>query len=250
MSSAHTVTYRKPRPPAQEHPAPYNPKVLAVMASFLEPGMRVLDPMAGVGRIHLLRGVETWGVELEPEWAGQHQRTLVGDCRRLPFPSESFDAIAVSPVYGNRMSDHHDARDASKRHTYRHCLGRPLSAGNSGQLQWGDLYREFHADHAWPEAVRVLRPGGFFLLNVSDHIRQDKREHVAIWHRDTLVALGLEELRWKPVGTQRQRHGANGRQRVDSEEVIVLGKPYDEWLQEELTPARPLANVVVKGGVL
>ena len=73
--------------------------------------------------------------------------TVVGDARALPFADASFHAIATSPCFGNRMADHHEARDPSVRHTYRHRLGRPLSEGSAGALQWGPAYREFHERH-------------------------------------------------------------------------------------------------------
>lgn len=52
------------------HPAKYNDDILAVIAGHLRKGWKVLDPMAGVGRVHdlaVLAGVRTWGVELEAD---------------------------------------------------------------------------------------------------------------------------------------------------------------------------------------
>jgi hypothetical protein len=49
-------------------------------------------------------------------------------------------------------------------------LGRPLTPGNSGALQWGEEYRALHVA-VWTECRRVLKPGGIFVLNVKDHIR-------------------------------------------------------------------------------
>src|SRR5437868_9381022 len=103
----------------------------------------VLDPFAGVGGIHTLAALgiaHTVGVELEPECALQHPRNIVGSALALPFPDDTFDAIVTSPCYGNRMADHHDAKDASRRNTYTHALGRPLAFANAGSLQWGDSY--------------------------------------------------------------------------------------------------------------
>ena len=85
---------------------------------------------------------EFYGYEIEPEWAEQARAagciTTTGDSRQMHYPDAMFDAICTSPTYGNRMADHHEARDASPRHTYRHVLGRPLTPGNSGALQWGE----------------------------------------------------------------------------------------------------------------
>jgi hypothetical protein len=83
-------------------------------------------------------------VELEPEWASQHPRTMVGDARALPLPDATFDMVVTSPTYGNRMTDHHNAKDGSRRITYTHNLGRTLTPGNSGAMQWGEDYRQLH----------------------------------------------------------------------------------------------------------
>ena len=48
-------------------------------------------------------------------------------------------------------------------------------------MQWGDAYRSFHVK-AWREAWRVLRPGGRFVLNIKDHIRNGERMPVTDWH--------------------------------------------------------------------
>jgi tRNA G10 N-methylase Trm11 len=84
----------------------------------------------------------------------------------LPFADASIDAIVTSPTYGNRLADHHRASDPLLRRSYTHDLGRPLHSENSGAMQWGDAYRAFHR-RAWAEAVRVLKPGGRFVLNVK-----------------------------------------------------------------------------------
>jgi hypothetical protein len=64
------------------HPARFTSTILDTLARLIPPGSRVLDPFAGTGRIHELP-CETWGVELEPEWANMHPRTIVGNARHL-----------------------------------------------------------------------------------------------------------------------------------------------------------------------
>jgi len=207
------------------HPACYSRAVLAVIERHLPLEGLVLDPFAGTGRVHqLATGTRpTVGVELEPEWAAWHPDTLLGDATRLPFADRCFDAIATSPAYGNRMADHHEAKDDSRRHTYRHTLGRPLHRNNAGALQWGDRYRVVHW-FAWLEAVRVLRPGGRLVVNVSDHFRKGQLQPVARWHLEILEALGLFCLAVEEVPTPRLRHGANGGLRADHEIVAVFTK--------------------------
>lgn len=182
--------------------------------------------MAGAGGVHALReyGYETVGVEIEPEWVHMSPFTQVGNALALNFDDEAFDAIVVSPCYGNRLADKHKAKDDSVRRSYTHDLGRELSGNNSGALQWGDAYREFHID-AWFEAVRVLKYGGRFLLNISDHIRGGVRQPVTAWHINQLTTycdLALVDI--VHVGTPRLRQGSNSKARVDGEFVVVLQK--------------------------
>lgn len=212
----------------QAHPAKYSAGLVELFASLLDGHRRVLDPFAGSGRIHGMRdfgSFDTVGVEIEPEWADLSPHTLCGSALDLPFEDNEFDAISTSPTYGNRMADHHHARDGSVRHTYRHTLGRPLSPDNSGQMQWGDRYRVFH-EQAWGEATRVLRPGGKFVLNVKDHVRRGQLQPVTGWHTTHLMGLGYELLHLLGHAAPGLRCGSNGSARAgNSEVVVVLRKP-------------------------
>lgn len=209
------------------HPARFTPAILDRLAELVPAGSLVLDPFCGTGRVHELAarcGARTIGAELEPEWAAMTNRTAVADATALPFPAATFDVVATSPAYGNRLADHHEARDGSVRHSYRHTLGRPLHPRNAGAMQWGEPYRELHR-RAWREAVRVLRPRGTFLLNVSDHVRRGAVVPVTAWHLDTLGTAGLVVVERHEISTSRLRFGANATARVGCETVAVLRKP-------------------------
>ena len=226
------------------HPARFSAPVLAVIARMvgqeaqrLGRTMRLLDPFAGVGGVHSLSTesahgpgdlwgsmtprVDTVGVELEPEWAGQHPRTMVGDARALPFAHATFDMVVTSPTYGNRMADHHNAKDGSRRVSYTHTLGRTLTPGNSGAMHWGKDYRLLH-HLSWAEVERVLSIGGILVLNVSNHIRKRVEQPVAEWHIDTLSAMGFTLERDIEVPTARLRYGANHASRVGCEHVLCF----------------------------
>lgn len=250
--------------PVTDHPARFSPQILAAIRRYVETEamllgrpVRVLDPYAGVGRIHELAGpeAETTGVEIEPEWAACHERTRVGDSTQLArlfrgriSRGRLFDVIATSPDYGNRMADHHDAKDpcsqckglghlgvvstthgqicpkckgrgTSPRKSYRYALGRPLAENNGARRQWGDSYRELHQRVVaqWP---KVLPLDGLVLVNMSDHPRGKKMQPVVRWWFDTIEAAGFHVERVDPIVTRRMKHGAN-RERAPHEHLIV-----------------------------
>lgn len=204
------------------HPARFSNALLPVIDELLGDAKTVLDPFAGVGRIHELNRL-TVGVEIEPEWAATHPNTLEGDATKLWFHDATFDAIATSPTYGNRMADNYDGRDGSKRNTYRTALGHDLDKNNSGGMQWGLDYRALHWV-AYGEAIRVLKPGGRFVLNMKDHIRKGERVHVTDWHIEALQLWGLRLDTRRRVPLRGNRFGANADLRIDYEEVILLWK--------------------------
>lgn len=165
-----------------------------------------------------------------------------------------FDVVFTSPCYGNRMADHHNAlekckeckgvgtinsvydpwskcekcdgvgRRVYKRNTYKHYLGRDLTPNSAAAMQWGFEYRRFHI-RAWVEVMKVLKPGGWFLLNVKDHIRDDKRKQVAGFHVRTLQMLGLIIHDIEIIPTTGNGMGKNREKRVPGELLITLHKP-------------------------
>ena len=211
------------------HPAVYSDNILPAIAELLEPQhAKILDGFAGTGRIHELQDHVDWtvttiGIEIEPEWATLHPQTIVGNALNLPFTDEFFDAYVTSPCYGNRFADSNVAKDDSERRSYTHDIGRQLHADNSGKMNWGQEYRDFHTA-AWREAIRVLRPGGRFVLNISDHIRGGQRMMVSSWHTETLLGMGLQLVDVNRVVTRRMRRGSNHLARVSSEMVLAFDK--------------------------
>ena len=205
------------------HPAKFSSSILPVIDDLLGDAISVLDPFAGVGLIHTLSHRDTYGIEIEPEWANQHPRTQVGNALRLPFPAKTFDAIATSPCYGNRMADHHNAKDASRRVGYKFSLGRDPHPESAAVLHWGSAYQAFHVE-AWTEAVRVLKDGGRFVLNISDIIRDKQVIKTSSWHQKTLISLGLTHEETRYVRTPRMRFGANAHLRVPYEKVVLFYK--------------------------
>lgn len=225
-----------------KHPAKFSDAAMVEIERQLGLCHTVLDPFAGSGRVHELQQIKplitddytimdniydlnlarlTIGVEIEPEWAAMHPRTVEANALALPFPDRTFDAIVTSPCYGNRMADHHEAKDGSTRITYRHVIGHALHPINMGRLQWGSDYRAWH-EVAWRESIRVLQRGGVFIIVLSDHIRGGERQYVINWHLRTLKGLGLEQVERVRIPTKRMGFGANADVRVKSEVVAKL----------------------------
>ena len=219
-----------------DHPAKFSKGMVDKFAEIIErhfvgwcSQIKILDPFAGTGKIHELRVVDwrfkTYGVEIEPEWAVMSDMTYCFDSRHLHkiWKPSTFDVICTSPTYGNRMADHHDAKDGSKRRTYKHVLGRDLTDGNSGMLQWSPAYRDLHYQ-VYLACDVVLRPGGLFILNISDHIRKGEVINVAGAHTDILDALGYELIEPWFFPTRRMKFGANANLRTPGEFILVYKK--------------------------
>lgn len=248
------------------HPAPFSLPVLDYIATVLEEEaelrnkkkLRVLDPFAGIGRIHDLPH-DTVGVELEPEWAQQHPKTEVGDATNMRFRAKSFDVVAYSPCYGNRMADSHNNKDACKacegwgqwyeqvdnksylvtcksckgtalshRRSYTHYLGHKLSDNSAGDMHWGPKYRRFH----WrflEEADRVLRVSGLHVLNIANHEKTIKGERyevrVSEWWINRLIKMGYTIEHVARIHTSKYRYGTNRDLRTKGELVVVARKP-------------------------
>lgn len=239
----------KTRAAVPPHPAVFSDELMPIFARILDEyrprrrkPLQVLDPFAGVGTVHELmtlckRPVETVGVELLPAWAGAHPRTQTGNARALTFAARSFDCVVTSPCYGNRMADHHQNADTCKacggsgskhptpiircpkcngtgishRRSYFHYHGAKgwIEDDNAGAMQWGAEYKALHSD-AWSEVARVVKPGGLFVLNIKDHVRDREWQGVPAWHRRCATRFGFTQLERWIVPTAGFRLGENG----------------------------------------
>lgn len=212
------------------HPAKFTDIFIPTFANLLVGYKRVLDPFAGTGKLALIKDYGYKGevvcVEIEPEWTDMEAYDIdewrIGDSQDMYWAEDnSFDAICTSPSYGNRMADHFESKDDSRRITYRHYLGRPLNENNSGRMQWGEKYRTLHRN-VYKECRRVLRHEGLFILNISNHIRKGMEVDVTMWHKQMLKRLDFELIDKFEIPTPRHRYGANYKKRVAFESILVF----------------------------
>lgn len=219
---------------SRHHPARYSRGLLEQVSVLLPANRwkRVLDPFAGTGRIFDLAEYGDYSitaVEIEAGteivWKDMHPELLQGDATSLDFFDEVFQAVVTSPCYGNRMGDHHDAQDASRRNTYAHTLGRLPSEGSAAVMQWGEEYRQLHTQ-AWREVWRVLDADGRMILNIKDHVRGGSVAGVAGWHITALQEIGFDLFTVVAVAAPGNRNGANAELRAGNAELLcVFDKP-------------------------
>lgn len=206
-----------------DHPAKFTGTVLDAIRLELDrwPVCTVLDPFAGVGGIHWLGdyGYQTFGVELENEWADAHPRTVQGNALTIGTWTPSPDAIVTSPCYGNRFADTCISTPKWKRTNYTDSLGHPMSPDSAAVIQWGPEYRRFH--QAFLDAAHTCLPaGGLLIINMSDHYRNYTRQKVCRWWRQSIIDAGFQWEYGIPVRTPRNRHGENGH-RAQCEWLLV-----------------------------
>lgn len=223
----------KTKPIPRDHPAKFTEDQIDNIAGALEEEfngkkVKVLDPYAGVGRIFDLNvhfGHKVTAVEIEPEWAMQHDQTICADSHAWMAGSKNlFDAIATSFVFPNRMTDHHNAKDDSKRHTYKHYLKRDPSPESSATLGWGRKWRDFHRQ-GFRHMQQIVKPNGLIILDSKNHFTDSgATEHrVNEWCIRYLIGLGMSLLQVRPVFAQGLRHGTNYNERSDRHLIIVMG---------------------------
>ena len=226
-----TAADAAPQPdPSRAHPAQWTDGVLDVAAAILrdtvdvDRGLRVLDPMAGLGGALSLRSMLGSHVDVVVSdihvWDGAHPAVVQGDAAELPHDDGVFGAVVTSPPFGNRLADRLSV-DGDQRLTYADRRGADAEEGDVSGMQWGDAYRRAMTA-VWAECCRVLAPGGVLVVEVKDHIREGRWIEVAEWHTLTLTGLGMEPVALRHVTAAGVRGVANQHRRVGVTTVRAL----------------------------
>jgi DNA modification methylase len=124
-----------------------------LLQRYTRPGERVLDPMCGSGTtLDVCRDLGRAGVgfDLQPT----RPEIAFADARRLPLPEAAVDFVFVDPPYSTHL----------KYSGLPECIGE-LDADGGGYYEAMEEVIE--------EIDRVLRPGRYMALYVSDSWRQD-----------------------------------------------------------------------------
>jgi hypothetical protein len=215
-----------------KHPAEYSNEFFPYFTDLLFGYKRILDPMAGTGKIAMIKALQSWHGwitcnDLEPDWKCLYD---VNDWHHTDAShmdwadNNSFDAIITSPTYGNRFADHWNRKDTSKRYSYFFNLGHDLQPENTGIMHWGNEYRAKHI-LIWKECTRVLQQGGRFILNVKNFIKNGKEIDITSWHKEIILGLGCYQLTQTiEIPVKGMRNGANNKLRVDHESLLVFDK--------------------------
>jgi len=215
-----------------KHPATFTNSFIPIFAELLSGKEYVLDVFGGVGKLALIKDFGFEGKvicnEIEKEWVETSTYPVdewhIGDSANMEWANSNFfDAICTSPTYGNRMADHHNAKDGSKRITYKHYLGRDLHEENTGKMQWGEAYRLKHTE-IYNECLRVLKDDGLMIINVSNHIRKGEIINVVEWHKQTILHLGMLLIDEIKIETPRMGFGKNSKTRVPYESILIFKK--------------------------
>ena len=245
------------------HPATYTKNIIKLMSDIAKElgATDILDIFGGVGKIGRIKDYGFKGNvrtnELQPKWGGkdtikENQKnkvdsTTIGDSRKLDVPDESVGAIFTSPTYGNRMG----TTSPSKTDHYQAFAGGKLEKGNTGGMVWGPEYERLHKE-IYNEAFRVVKPGGFFVLNMKDMpvgakdlknrwipkqgsevevLRNEKLGKDVMratdWHVKTLEDAGFKVIDKYEVPESKQSVGTQSFGRkftVGYEDVVVMGK--------------------------
>ncbi len=135
-----------------------------LLTRYTKPGDTVIDPMCGSGTtLDVCRDLERKGIgfDLVP----RRPDIRKGDARKLDLPKNSVDFAFIDPPYSTHVDYSDDPR----------CIGKLDALGEDG----GQAYF-MSMNQVIGELYRVLKPGGYLGLYVSDTFRitQRAKKHV------------------------------------------------------------------------
>lgn len=209
-----------------KHPAVFTDSIIEELAELIPKHVPddhwIHDPFAGEGRrlgaLCDRLGYMFTGTDLE-EWADRDWRVFVGDSTDpKTYPIFPY-AVCTSPTYGNGVNDHFDAKDGSKRLTYRVRIGHELHSNNTGRWS-GRSSKKGEAEYWRLTNECVKHWPDIALVNVKDSVRAGEIYRLSLLWSDLLGSYGYG-VEWVDVPCPGWRFGANSQARVDSEVILV-----------------------------
>ena len=189
--------YVPPKPPKpikvvqrNDHPAKFSDAALAAVGDPVIGKQCVLDPFAGSGlhpRAARARpSRSTIGIEIE-QWEGIcTPRKIRSATLFAPARSRNGSTPAIGehrPTFGNRMADHHDARDDGDRgHLQAPARARSPPPYNSASVATGTQVPRLPCARVDRGGAACSSPAGSPSSTSRNHIRRGKKQHVSSWH--------------------------------------------------------------------
>ena len=205
---------------SSQHQAKLNVKLfLYLVEMYTEPGDLILDPMSGIGTVHMAatEGRDTIACEIVPGFAAIQERNitkmdrdlgfgnnrtklLVGDCRRfLPRESNEFRlpgqtmAVIFSPPYGEMWKS---TGSKSKMQIEKHMeVGYDDSIANVGNLTIYPQYLEAMRT-IYLKCWESLQPGEVLVSVCKDYIKNKERVRVSQDNLRVLTESGFQFEDW------------------------------------------------------
>jgi len=229
---------------------------------YTAPGDTIIDPMGGIGstllallvqRDVVLYDVERRWLTLAVENARRIQRaagvfaghaTIRRHDARTPWPDQA-DHILCSPPYGcamgttptakRRLPAHRLQRYGGRWHQIQHCLQRGAwgaytlhygqSEGQIGHYRGARYWQAMAQIYA--QAYQALRPNGYFMLVIKDHVRDGKRVETAalttnLCNNFGFVLIEHQQRQVWPLSLWQRRRREQGKLVIEVEDVLVF----------------------------
>lgn len=193
------------------HPAPYSFQDIGHLVRFFtKHGMTVLDPFGGVGstaKACEVDGRKCISIELSPGWhelsikrletevgkgASKNHTFINGDsCEELKkLPTDSVDFMVTSPPYWGILNKR-DQKVIKNRVANNLETKYSEDEKDLGNVENYQEFLDILVHKVFLECARVLRPGKFMAIVVSDF--RDKNEFIS-FHCDLINAMNKAEI--------------------------------------------------------
>lgn len=255
-------------PASFQHPAKLHLGLLRwIIERYTLPGETIADPMAGIGSVLFAATMQRHVVarEIEPRWLDLlrenaahitvHAGLFAGQIdigqadARQPWGYQT-DYIVFSPPYGNEASTTPNGRrmlpyrllnptvpyDRRWQHLVKHPTPGAMGAVTFHYGTHPDQIGHFRGERYWQamrliyaQAYTSLRPHGYLVLIVKDHIREGKRVATATTTISLCEELGFRlhvhhQRHLQTLSLWQRRRKERGEPVVEEEDILVLKK--------------------------